>query len=159
MHCLPCYCCCLHKVHVGPAVPLYLRCDSNPGSACCLFCGLLLNTLGVDVQVHRHESVQIKLHGQSEFEASHVVMEGSHTFEVGPSCTPACHARLFVLQTSFATWSRCTVLAKSSVNRSHCNGASGSAGLSLLGMLRDLVTGFSLTYAIQHAGLGCVFRQ
>ncbi|KAK9801940.1 hypothetical protein WJX73_008251 [Symbiochloris irregularis] len=33
-------------------------------------------------QVHRHESVNIRLHGQSEFEASHVVIEGAHTFEV-----------------------------------------------------------------------------
>ena len=33
-------------------------------------------------QARRHESVQVRLHGQSEFEASHVVIEGSHTFEV-----------------------------------------------------------------------------
>ena len=34
------------------------------------------------VQVARQEQVSIVLHGQSEFEASHVVLIGSHTFEV-----------------------------------------------------------------------------
>ncbi|KAK9833071.1 hypothetical protein WJX74_006343 [Apatococcus lobatus] len=33
-------------------------------------------------KVHRREAVRIILHGQSEFEASHVVLQGSHTFEV-----------------------------------------------------------------------------
>ena len=33
-------------------------------------------------KVQRREAVRIILHGQSEFEASHVVLQGSHTFEV-----------------------------------------------------------------------------
>ena len=39
-------------------------------------------------KVQRREAVRIILHGQSEFEASHVVLQGSHTFEVSlqPSC-------------------------------------------------------------------------
>ena len=36
-------------------------------------------------QVARHEQVKVVLHGQSEFEASHVVLLGSHTFEVRPA--------------------------------------------------------------------------
>lgn len=32
--------------------------------------------------MHRHESMEVKLHGQSEFEASHVVISGSQTFQV-----------------------------------------------------------------------------
>ena len=34
------------------------------------------------VQVTRHECVRVILHGQSELEASNVVLIGSHTFEV-----------------------------------------------------------------------------
>lgn len=33
-------------------------------------------------QVERQEEVRIILHGQAEFEASNVVLTGSHTFEV-----------------------------------------------------------------------------
>ena len=36
----------------------------------------------VTLQVSRKESVKVVLHGQAEFEASHVVLLGSHTFEV-----------------------------------------------------------------------------
>ena len=34
-------------------------------------------------KVQRREAVRIVLHGQAEFEASHLILEGSHTFEVG----------------------------------------------------------------------------
>ena len=34
------------------------------------------------MQVARREQVKVVLHGQSEFEASHVLLTGSHTFEV-----------------------------------------------------------------------------
>lgn len=49
---------------------------------CIKHCPAEAEQLLVHVQVYRHETMQVKLHGQSEFEASHVVIEGSCTFEV-----------------------------------------------------------------------------
>ena len=41
------------------------------------------------MQVHRLEATRVILHGQSEFEASDVVLVGNHMFEVGLQPWPA----------------------------------------------------------------------